>query len=171
MKQKHMLVMMALVTLSACGHRVQTGAPGKDGLSIQGEKGDTIQGPQGPQGAPGTPGQAGEACGVTPVAASAQAPNGGALIECPTSTALILNGTPGANGTPGTVVKPLRLCPGTQQYPSTFIEVAFCIQDTLYAAYSIPGAFLTELPPGAYSSTGVGSSCSFNVGAHCQISQ
>ncbi len=75
-------------------------------------------------------------------------------------------GAPGINGTSVTVVK---LCPGTTTYPSKFVEIAFCIDNKLYATYSANGGFSTEIPPGTYGSNGINSSCNFVVGANCTI--
>lgn len=75
-------------------------------------------------------------------------------------------GEAGADATPVTVVK---LCPGATTYPSTFIEVAFCVQGSLYATYSANGGFTTELVPGHYSSHAINSSCGFTVQANCVV--
>ena len=75
-------------------------------------------------------------------------------------------GPAGQDATPVTVVK---LCPGNTVYADTFVEIAFCIGGKLYATYSTHGGFSTEVPPGTYSSNGVGSSCSFTVGDNCSV--
>lgn len=75
-------------------------------------------------------------------------------------------GSPGLNASSMTIV---QLCHGTATYPSVFIEIALCLDNRLYAVYSIPGAFLTYLPPGGYTSIGIGSSCDFRVVAGCVI--
>jgi hypothetical protein len=71
---------------------------------------------------------------------------------------------------PGTIVQPIQFCSGTPIYPSTFPEVGFCINNQLWAVYSANGGFLTLIPPGQYSSTGINSSCTFTVGPDCVIS-
>lgn len=63
----------------------------------------------------------------------------------------------------------VQLCPGTPSYPNTFIEYAICYQGNLYAVYSIPGAFLTYIPPGNYTSNGIGSNCNLIVSQNCTI--
>ena len=124
-------------------------------------------GVDGKDGKPGTPGTS---CTVTTVSSSSVAPNGGAQITCEDGTSsLALNGTPGANGTPGTVVAPVQFCPGTPSYPSTFIEVGFCIDNTLYAVYSQNNGFLVKLLPGSYQSEAIGSRCTFVVQPNCVI--
>lgn len=75
-------------------------------------------------------------------------------------------GNPGIDATSVTVVK---LCPGVTTYPSKFVEIAFCISNKLYGTYSANGGFSTELPPGAYSSKAINSSCNFTVGPNCTI--
>ncbi len=75
-------------------------------------------------------------------------------------------GNPGSDANSVTVV---QLCPGVTTYPSVFSEVAFCIQHRLYATYSDHGGFSTEIVPGAYSSNGINSSCSFTVGLDCLV--
>ncbi len=75
-------------------------------------------------------------------------------------------GNPGSDANSVTVV---QLCPGVTTYPSVFSEVAFCIQHKLYATYSANGGFSTEIVPGAYSSNGINSSCSFTVGLDCLV--
>lgn len=78
-------------------------------------------------------------------------------------------GIDGQNGTDGTQVTIVKLCPGETTYPSTFVEVALCIEGKLYAVYSTHGGFMTEVPPGSYSSNAVGSKCDFIVGPNCQV--
>lgn len=141
--------------LSGCGPR---GAAGVNGLSIIG--------------AAGANGQDGQGCQVTAVASSPVAPNGGSLISCPATSSLVLNGTngtAGAAGSPGTVITSIQLCPGVPVYPSKFIEVAFCMNEQLYGVYSANGGFITLLPPGAYASNGINSSCNFTIGNNCSV--
>lgn len=80
------------------------------------------------------------------------------------------NGIDGTNGTDASGVTVVQLCRGTTAYPSTFIEVGFCIQNRLYATYSANGGFSTEIVPGTYSSNAIGSNCTFTVAADCQVS-
>lgn len=101
------------------------------------------QGPPGPAGALGATGESGP-----------QGPAGPA-------------GADGSNAHSVTVVK---LCPNQTTYPSTFTEVAFCIEGKLYATYSANGGFSTEIVPGSYSSNGINSSCSFTVQVNCVVS-
>jgi hypothetical protein len=156
---KYAILLIILFNLVSCA---------KDGA--QGPKGSTgPQGPKGDTGEQGTPGDNGVGCEVTTVAPNSAAPNGGSLIICANSSALVLNGSNGANGTDGTVILSKPLCNGTTTYPSVFIEVAFCINNTLYAVYSANNGFMTSLPPGNYSSNAIGSSCNFTVGAGCVI--
>lgn len=103
----------------------------------------------------------------------------GTAISCPDgTTAFVPNGLPGLNGGNGvdgrngvdaTPVTMVQLCEGTPSYPSTFIEVAFCINNKLYAVYSANGGFMTYLPEGAYSSNGIGSRCNLTVKPNCVI--
>lgn len=79
-------------------------------------------------------------------------------------------GDPGQDGKDGTVLTIVKLCPGVTVYPSTFVEVAFCVEGKLYGTYSTNGGFSTELPPGTYGSQGVNSSCNFVIGENCQVS-
>lgn len=90
-------------------------------------------------------------------------------------------GTPGVQGAPGDTgpigapgkdanpVKIVQLCPGTTMYPSTYVEIAFCVDSKLYGTYSANGGFSTELPPGNYSSNAIGSSCNFTILSNCVI--
>lgn len=81
-------------------------------------------------------------------------------------------GDRGPTGEPGqdaTGVSVVALCPGSTVYPSTFVEVAFCIDGRLYGTYSANGGFSTELVPGAYLSNAIGSSCNFSVLANCEV--
>lgn len=85
------------------------------------------------------------------------------------------NGSPGLQGPPGetgedadiTVVQLCKSC--TTHYPDTFAEVAFCVNDKLYATYSANGGFSVEMPPGQYSSNGINCSCVMTVLPHCEI--
>lgn len=109
------------------------------------------QGPEGIQGVDGVQGNQGSA--GADGSQGAQGPSGPA-------------GSPGLNATPVTVV---QLCPGATSYPGVFVEVALCINNKLYAVYSIPGSFLTLLPPGSYTSSGIHSACNLTVGPGCQV--
>ncbi len=125
------------------------------------------KGDPGERGLPGADGNPGTSCTVSSVPQNLAAPSGGALIACPDGTqSLVLNGTPGINGT---VITPIQLCQGTTVYPSTFVEVGFCIQNKLYAVYSANNGFLTEVVPGAYTSNAIGSRCDLTVQNNCVI--
>jgi hypothetical protein len=165
---KNIIVLISLFIFTGCGSPFFTaGPPG-------------VQGPTGVAGANGAPGAD---CTVTSIAAGQAAPNGGSLIQCPGgSQSLVLNGTNGQNGaqgstgaqgsagTPGTIITSVQFCAGTTNYPSNFFEVGFCISNTLYAVYSQNDGFLTEVPPGSYTSDGINASCNFTVGENCAIS-
>jgi hypothetical protein len=98
------------------------------------------QGQTGNQGIPGVPGASG------PIGAT---------------------GPAGSNGTQITVV---QFCPNSvPNYPSTFPEVAECINNQLYAVYSANDGFLTLVPPGVYSSDGINSSCTFTILPNCIV--
>lgn len=168
------LLILSLLMANGCG---KVGAPGP--------KGDT--------GATGQNGQDAQPCGVTSVGVSSLAPNGGSLITCPTTSTLVLNGTNGSdgqngatgatgatgptgaagtngiNGTNGTVITMVKLCGGATVYPSKFVEVAACINGSLWGVYSANGGFLTELPAGTYGSNGINSSCNFVIGSNCTV--
>jgi hypothetical protein len=75
----------------------------------------------------------------------------------------------GPAGADGTQITPVQFCIGTPVYPSTFPETGLCINNQIYAVYSVNDGFLTLIPPGAYSSDGVNSSCNFTVLPNCQI--
>lgn len=104
-----------------------------------GNNGQSIVGPAGPTGSPGSNGSNG------------------------------INGLNGSNGLDGTIITWVQFCPGSTNYPSTFIEGGFCINNNLYAVYSANNGFLTLIPPGNYSSNAIGSRCSFTVLPNCQI--
>lgn len=117
---------------------------GQAGLNgAPGVKGDTgAVGATGPQGVPGP--------------AGANGSNG-------------TNGTNGADASPVTIVP---FCPGfTATYPSVFPEYGICLQNQLYGVYSANGGFMALLPPGTYSSNGINASCTFTIGANCQVTQ
>ena len=69
----------------------------------------------------------------------------------------------------GTPVTPVQFCPNTTTYPTTFSEVAFCINNNLYAVYSANDGFLTLIPPGTYNSNGINSTCTFQVLPNCMV--
>lgn len=134
---------------------------------------NSLRGAQGNPGEAGSSGSTGQGCTSTAVAPSGIAPNGGVLIDCGPTSAIVLNGTPGANGvagSPGTVISSIQLCPGIPVYPSKFIETALCLDNNLYGVYSANGGFLTLLPAGYYGSNGINSSCNFTVGPNCSVS-
>lgn len=125
------------------------------------------------QGPAGKDGKDGVSCTIASISPSMQAPNGGALITCENGSTLILNGQDGEDGrdgTPGTAISAVKLCPGDTVYPSTFVEVAFKFDGRLWAVYSTHGGFMTQLPPGRYSSNGVNSRCDFTVNNDLTIS-
>lgn len=126
--------------------------------------------------------------GATGTSCSVSAVDGGSLIACTDGSSSFVpngatgstgdtgatgaagaNGTNGTNGQDATPVTVVQLCPGTPSYPSTFIEVALCINNRLYAVYSSQGGFLTEITPGRYSSNAIGSRCNFTAHGDCKI--
>lgn len=80
-----------------------------------------------------------------------------------------LTGPQGPAGQDANSVVVVKLCPGVTTYPSKFVEVAFKIAGKLYVVYSVNNGFLTEMPPGNYSSNAVNSSCNFTVNADLSI--
>lgn len=81
------------------------------------------------------------------------------------------NGSNGTNGTNGTVISIVQFCSASfvPSYPSTFPEIGLCIDDEMVGVYSANGGFLAPLPPGAYNSNGINSSCTFTIGTHCSV--
>lgn len=82
---KHVILIVLLLNMVACGRNVFEGPQGNTGVA----------GPAGPKGANAAP------CSVTQVAPEGAAPNGGALVSCNGESVLILNGASGQNGTNG----------------------------------------------------------------------
>jgi hypothetical protein len=82
-------------------------------------------------------------------------------------------GPAGAQGIAGTSVVMVQFCSASfvASYPSTFPESGLCIGGQLYGVYSANGGFLSVLPPGAYSSDGINSSCNFTIATNCSITQ
>jgi hypothetical protein len=93
----------------------------------------------------------------------------GHLVQCGQTTTIVKDGVDGEDGIDFTGFSIVKLCPGSSVYPSTFVEIAFCYEDTLYATYSANGGFSTEIPPGTYSSAGINSSCTFTVLEGCEV--
>lgn len=153
-------ILLVLAVVVAFGCRGQQGPSGELGA-----KGDA--------GAPATP----PSIAITPISPSTTCPNGGSLITIGTANSVVCNGnqgSPGLNGMPGVDATPttiIQLCPGMTTYPTTFVEVAICANDELYAVYSYNNGFLTLLPPGDYISNAVGSNCNFHVGSHCTVTR
>lgn len=156
------VVAFALVTLNGCAEaeKGEVGAQGKPGLTAP---------------AP--------ALSISP-ATPEQCLTGGAVVQINGIETVICNGNIGPRGpqgapgnagqdghngadAPASVVK---LCPGTDTYPTVFVEYALCLNNQLYAVYSIPNAFMTLLTPGNYASNGIGSSCNLTVGPNCLVS-
>jgi hypothetical protein len=76
----------------------------------------------------------------------------------------------GKDGVDTKSVYAISFCPGfTQTYPSTFAESGICIDNTLYGVYSANGGFLSELPPGTYSSKGINATCTFTIAPGCKV--
>ncbi len=147
---KYALLLITAMILSACGQ-------------IKGPAGETgAQGDTGGQGEAGSTGVQGSTGNTGPV--GAQGPGG-------SMGATGATGSTGAAGTDGTSVTTVQLCPGyTTTYPSVFAETAMCITGNLFAVYwDGHNAWLTEIPPGSYSSTSSSAPCSFTVVAGCQV--
>lgn len=79
-------------------------------------------------------------------------------------------GQNGSNGLDSTPIAVVNLCTEAPSYPGVFVEVALLINNRLYAVYSQNGGFMTYLPPGNYSSNGIGSACNFTVNTDNTIS-
>ncbi len=79
-------------------------------------------------------------------------------------------GRTGPKGEDGVIATVVPLCPGVTTYSEVFVEVALCINNSLYAVYSTHGGFLTSLPPGTYRSNAIGSACNLTVGLNCTVS-
>lgn len=80
-----------------------------------------------------------------------------------------LAGSAGPAGLDGQPARVITLCPGVTAYPGIFVETALCINNRLYGVYSSNGGFLTELPPGVYSSATIGSACTVTIASNCQV--
>lgn len=80
-----------------------------------------------------------------------------------------VDGKDGTNGQNANNIYMVKFCPGDSVYPSIFNEYGFCVDNKMYGTYSANGGFSTYLPPGAYNSNAVGSSCSFTLLDNCEI--
>lgn len=79
-------------------------------------------------------------------------------------------GEDGKDGKDSNPIVTVSLCPGDQpSYPSSFPEYGVCIDNQLYAVYSVNGGFFALIPPGTYQSNAVGSHCTFKVLENCQV--
>ena len=137
-----------------------------------------VPGPRGPRGLTGDKGDTGASgmgCSVSEVLPSLVAPNGGAIITCWGSSALIINGAPGQDGQDGQDGQ--NAVPGTYPItelidpcgdaPSVFDEVLLRLNNnTIVASFSEnsngKNTRLSLLIPGTYQTTD-GSSCTFTV--------
>lgn len=154
------------------GTKCEHGEPvrGRDGTD--GKDGST--GPQGPRGQtgqtglPGSAGRDGSSCSTTQAI-------GGVLVSCTDGTsAVILNGKDGTNGTDGvnapptpyTVTELVDPC-GKQ---TTYDEVLMRLANNQLIAHYASGSlqYLTVIGPGSYITTD-GSNCYFSVDSNLQI--
>jgi len=101
----------------------------------------------------------------------AQPQNGSTGIAGPTGAQgpTGLQGAEGPRGQDGQIATVVQLCPGVPHYGTVYVETALCINNQLYGVYSANGGFLTFLPPGAYTSNGIGSACNLTVLPNCQV--
>lgn len=117
-----------------------------------------------------------------------QCPTGGTVVTVGSSISVICNGGQGPAGVPGqdggvgptgpqgspgidtTPISIVQFCPGVTVYPSAFLEIGLIIDGKLYAVYSANNGFLTQIPPGNYSSNAIGSACNFTVNLDLTIS-
>lgn len=81
------------------------------------------------------------------------------------------SGSDGKDGQDGTKIEFIQFCAGAPSYPSEFPEVGIKVGSSVYAVYSTHGGFLTYLPPGAYLSDAVGSSCNFVINSDGSITR
>lgn len=80
------------------------------------------------------------------------------------------DGTNGQDGAPGTVIVMVKFCPGvTPHYPNSFPEWGIKIGTGIWAVYSANGGFLTQLLPGSYTTTGIGTNCNFTITTDGQV--
>lgn len=161
--KKLVLVTMLLTVLVGCDCR--TGRPGLNGKDgTPGAAGPTgNNGADGSDGANGNDGVDGtdgiDGTNGSDGATGPQGPAGG------TGPA----GPMGPAGADGTIVSVVKLCPGYTVYPTTFVEVAMCINNKLWGVYSLNNGFMTEFPPGYYHSQAVGSACNFTIAPGCVV--
>lgn len=132
-------------------------------------------GPAGPSGTAGAKGAAGVGCSVL------QTPSGATVACTDGSYATLTNGSqglqgergaPGQNGTDATPITIVQLCPNVvPTYAGVFPEVAVCLGGHLFGTYNGNTAYqyFSELPDGAYSSSGQGAACTFTL-TGCEIS-
>jgi hypothetical protein len=108
-------------------------------------------------------------CGRGPVGATGPSGSNGTNGQQGNTGAAGPQGAQGSPGIDGTSVTVVKFCPGVTTYPSTFVEVGFCIGGKLYGTYSANDGFSSELPPGSYGSKGINASCNFVIAANCVI--
>lgn len=169
------MIMKYIISLILC--LILTGCGGE--TIIKGEKGDQgipglpgiagANGQDGTNGTNGTDGQNGTSCTVASVSPGIEAPYGGALITCGSSSTLLLNGEPGPQGepapmTPYTITEIIDVCNDT---PNKYDEVLLRTQSgKLLASFSdnVNGynTRLSELTAGNYM-TSDGTNCFFTV--------
>lgn len=119
----------------------------------------------------GLAGKDGRSCSVYPAADAS-----GSLILCPDgSSSFVYNGIDGTNGVDGrdgtnaATVEMIKFCPMITGSYGNFPEYGFRLDGKVYAIYSLPVAFLTQLYPGNYTTTSDGQNCSFTVNADGSI--
>jgi hypothetical protein len=161
MKVLVVISMILSLSLSAC---CRDGSIGSTGL-----KGDP-----GNIGAPGL-----SLVSTQIVATNTQCPSGGYLLQIAqdTNSNGLFDFTDNqqssfivCNGQVGTQVSMVQLCTGVGSYPSSFPEFGTCVDGKLYGVYwDHTNSWQAELYPGHYSSTSSSVSCSFTVGANCQV--
>lgn len=150
---KTVMILVAVMALSACGR----GPAGLNGTN----------GTNGQDGAVGGTGPQGDGCTVSAVVANIQAPNGGAMVICGSSSTLILNGSDGAAGAAATSPDILRPCPNLA---GSYAEVLMRYGSVVVASFSSNMAgdntrFTVLVPNTSYTTTD-GRSCSFSINAN-----
>lgn len=177
MRNSILAILALAIVVAACGKSAVFEGPSKSCAIVQAEEGAWITCPnqtpvlvaKGEKGDTGLNGQNGSPCVLTPVPLGTQ-------LDCPGSPTQVISD--GLNGTPGTTVQHVELCPSVSGglFHEYLVKIDYVhpegvIESSYYGVYASGTSIgMTKLWPGTWT-TSDGRSCQFTITAIGELIQ